>query len=1389
MIFTFYSYKGGVGRSMALANIAELFFKRGLRVLIVDWDLEAPGLERFFSVELETILDKPGVIDLLMNYKYQMSQEVFVKNGEDLPFEKPKKYITDIYPKSGKGKLYLLTAGRRSDDQFSRYANNVLTFDWHDFYLNWEGELYLDWIRREFEKIADVVLIDSRTGVNEMGGVCTYQLADVVVMFCAMNQQNIDGTRIMAQNFTNPELSESRANRDLKIIIVPSRVEDRAEIKDLRIYQKEFVEKFDKFMPASLAPRLRSFWDLKIPHVPYYAFNETIAVSDSINEHSDDIIKSFTLLGSIMALIAPNDSKLYGSYYQKILMGPPALPTILLPREEIMDAVRKTLLSKNDKKIGIIGLKSIIGIGGMAGVGKTVLAAALSQEKQVMAAFPDGIFWIPLGRNPNLIAKQSQIINSFNEDSSVISSVEDGKAHLSQNLRAKSCLIILDDVWLLDHIQAFNALGPSSCILITTRNLDILRALGVIEHRLDVLTDSDSLKLLSLWSGQRLDTLPLEAKELVKKCGNLPLTLSKIGAMIKGRPDRWRDILRRLRSGNLDIIMEESPDYPYHDLMKALEVSVEYLGIGYKTKYLELAVFPEDIAIPEGALQMLWNMDRYDAQNLLDLLVDRSLASLEGGKLILHNLQLDFILKLAEDQRSLHSRLLLAYWKRCTDGWSSGPNDGYFFEHLAYHLFQAGKKEDLTALLSDFKWIQAKLLAMDDPTALISDYNYLDQEDLKLIQGAIKLSAHILARDTNQLQGQLIGRLIGFESSIIHSLLGQILSSRSIAWLRPLIPSLAFPSGLLIETLLGHSNWINSLVITPDGRYLVSGSFDGSLKIWDLESGRLVKTLHNHASSVNAIGITRDGKHAVSVSDDRTLKVWELETGQLSKSWQSHIDCVRAVAVTPDGRKVISGSDDRTLKVWDLETSEELLVLQGHISWVRAVAITPDGRRVVSGSEDRTLKVWDLGTGQEQMTLQGHNGSVVTVVVTPDGRKAISGSDDGTLRIWDLETSQELLILEGHDGSINAVIVSPDGRTVLSGSDDGTLIIWDLETGKEIQTFIGHTSSIRSLAVTPDGKRFTSGSEDKTIKIWNLEISPKTNILKWHNSSITAIGVTPNGKKIVSASNDKTLKVWDRKTCQNALILSGHDDWVSAVAITPDGRKIISGSADSSLKIWDLDTGLEYKTFNGHNSWIRAISVTPNGKKVVSGSDDGAIKIWDLETGQEIRSLSGHTESIRSLVVTPDGKKIMTGSDDRTIVIWDLETGNKIQTLRGHLSSVRTLAISSNANIAISGSSDNTIKIWNLKTGNEICTLKGHTGMVNSVTLTAEGNRAVSASNDSSIVVWDLEKESVIAKYIGDDPFTACCVLDKDVIFAGDRMGKLHLLILENTDSDKSRGN
>jgi len=311
MIYTFYSYKGGVGRSMALVNIAELMYRAGLKVLMIDWDLEAPGLERFFPAKkVDEVLKGPGVMEMLLAYKSKASQFKPGPGNSLFPVFEIKDYVIDIHDDSNEqGRLWFLPAGRRAENQFFEYSNQVKIFDWQDFYQNWEGEIFFDWLREKFEDFADVVLIDSRTGVTEMSGVCTYQLADVIVMFCAANNQNIDGTLQMVRNFSDPQLQELRGGRPLQPLVIPARIERLSETERLNNFRRNFAKYFTDYIPQGLQTEPDFFIQVEIPYVPLYAFEEIIAVNQTGDElRSIEMERAYNKLLQVLVKLSRVDS-------------------------------------------------------------------------------------------------------------------------------------------------------------------------------------------------------------------------------------------------------------------------------------------------------------------------------------------------------------------------------------------------------------------------------------------------------------------------------------------------------------------------------------------------------------------------------------------------------------------------------------------------------------------------------------------------------------------------------------------------------------------------------------------------------------------------------------------------------------------------------------------------------------------------------------------------------------------------------------------------------------------------------------------------------------------------------------------------------------------------
>ena len=515
-------------------------------------------------------------------------------------------------------------------------------------------------------------------------------------------------------------------------------------------------------------------------------------------------------------------------------------------------------------------------------------------------------------------------------------------------------------------------------------------------------------------------------------------------------------------------------------LASALAACLEPLEPIVREHYLDLAVFPSGEDIPLAAASVLWAGDLEETQAVCERLNRRALIEFDKERGIfrlqvaLRNCLLDQLR--AGQSVALHNRLLDAYFHRSNAGWAGGPDDGYYFQHLAGHLISAGKRSDLQALLFDFDWLAGFLRCANCPGSrradmysLLGDYeralsSSLDSQSaqLRLVQDALRLSAPALAKDIGQLAPQLMGRLLPFKEPEIQGLMRKATAWRAHSWLRPLAACFDPPGGDEVRVLNGHTDWVTGVAILPDGQHAVSSSLDGTLRLWDLANGQtqmviaVARTEEEESEIVSAVSVAARGTGAL------------VNTGQLGMPPRHEPPGgVSSLVITPDGQKVVTAGWDGMLRIWNLVTGHEERAIPAHIEAIGALAITPDGKRIISGADDHLIRVWDLASGEQQFELAGHGDLVRSLMVTPDGRTLISGSWDYTLRMWDLDTGAPMQILTGHEGWVQTIAVTPDGALALSSSWDRTIRVWDLWTGETLRTLSGFRAPVFAITIAP----------------------------------------------------------------------------------------------------------------------------------------------------------------------------------------------------------------------------------------------------------------------------------------------------------------------------------
>ena len=207
----------------------------------------------------------------------------------------------------------------------------------------------------------------------------------------------------------------------------------------------------------------------------------------------------------------------------------------------------------------------------------------------------------------------------------------------------------------------------------------------------------------------------------------------------------------------------------------------------------------------------------------------------------------------------------------------------------------------------------------------------------------------------------------------------------------------------LLSTLTGHSSIVSSVAFSPDGHTLASGSFDQTIKLWNLATGEELCTFKEHTNYVTSVAFSPNGQTLASGSWDKTIKLWDVASGKQLRTHKRHKTVVASVAFSPNGKTLACGSWDHTIKLWNLASGKQLRTLTGHTSEVSSVAFSPNGKTLASGSWDKTIKLWNLATGQELRTLTEHTSEVTSVAFSPDGQTLASGSWDKTIKIWEIK--------------------------------------------------------------------------------------------------------------------------------------------------------------------------------------------------------------------------------------------------------------------------------------------------------------------------------------------------------------------------------------------------
>ena len=594
----------------------------------------------------------------------------------------------------------------------------------------------------------------------------------------------------------------------------------------------------------------------------------------------------------------------------------------------------------------------------------------------------------------------------------------------------------------------------------------------------------------------------------------------------------------------------------------------------------------------------------------------------------------------------------------------------------------------------------------------------------------------------------------------------------------------------LKKNFRGNHNLIKSMLLTQDGKYLLTASGSSTVMMWSIKKGKIVKKFAGSKEDIRFIALSTDGRNLITASCDGIVKVFDIATKKVLKKFFTHIKNA-TFALSSDKKHILVGSAKEKLELWSMKKGNRvdifnaknksinrvafssddkyiIAILRENLSYKQAIVVwdkktkkviqriivkdfpmkmllTKDNKYIVVTRANGWLDIFDLVSGKKVKSFQGEGGNIESILFNKDESKLFFGTNEGIVNIWDIQKSKEIAQLKGLSTStIESLFLTHDEKTIVSIHDNGKIVFWSYEKGEPTKV-IEDANAIYGRATLGKNEKYMLTQSYATTHLWNLKENKLLKIFQGKDvSSKRAIAFFDNGDSIAVGSNSGIVSIWNIEKREKKKVFRGSKSAVLSIQFSKDERYMLSSTKDMA-KLWDVQTQKEIQSFQV--SHVKTLKLSANGEKVVWGMYANLIAVYDVEKGKIIYRLKGHKYPISSLKISEDGRYLVSNSKEGYIKLWNLRTGKESQAFRKQYGRLTQFSISKNAKYVVLGMISGNVRVWDIAKEKEKIVFRGKDGIGRAL-LTKDERYIVSVTRFTGIIkVWDILQEKEIKEF------------------------------------------